>query len=202
VLPKYRSGRIPVLSSVELLLQTDDRRRSMKNNKKMGVDSNLAFWEERFPRKGRAIMEVLRPFYIWKPVLKPPLPDLEIKAKEAVFWRGVTGVRIFSRAEAVSPQDSIGFWLRDSLGDSLGDSLEDPLGNSLRDSLRIALGSVFRFRGSRDDSCVDSIFCTIAYVISDKPDEAAKFKPLLDLWLSGNYPFGFDKDDNLLILVV
>ena len=98
-------------------------------------------WEERFPGKGKALMEVLRPFYDWKLELKPALPDLEERAKKAVSWREISGVRVFTEYYL----DSSMYSLRASLLNSLEDSLMASAGVSLglRSGFRSGLGSIF-----------------------------------------------------------
>ncbi|MBU2613274.1 hypothetical protein KJ925_02330, partial [Patescibacteria group bacterium] len=89
---------------------------SVKKRRKQepATDPNLVvFWDERYPGKGEAIMEILRPFCGWKPERKPALPDLEERAKAAIFWRDIKDVRVFD--------DPIS--LRASLEDSLRASL-------------------------------------------------------------------------------
>ena len=165
----------------------------------MHSDPRLAFWEERFPGKGIAIMEILRPFYGWNPRLKPALPNLEMRAKQAVFWRKAKSLRVAHLSEL----DSLGKWFWTSLGDSLGgsfwtllwDSLRGPLPTLLWDSLGASLLDSFR------NPLGDSLFYACIFVVLGKSEEAAKLKPLLELWLAGNYPVGFDEGNNLLVLV-
>lgn len=159
----------------------------------------LAFWEERFPGKGAALMEILRPFYDWKPELKPAIPRLEARAKRAVFWKEYQVRRIYPAsfgtvhfASLVAPfGDS--FWTIhiDSLWTPLEDSLSyaraDSHGANHAISLRCSLLSLLH------TACV--------YVLTVEPEKAARFKPLLELWLAGNFPAGFDADGNLLVLV-
>ena len=166
-------------------------------------DTHLAFWESRFPGKGEALMEILRPFYDWEPELKPVLPDLEERIRNVVFWRDTLDVKVFTISDGGSLWASLwdSLWssprssLRDSLRDSLWASLRDSLWDSLRDSLRFSLGFFLL------DSLSASLFYSCGFILADKPEEAAKLQPLLDLWLAGNFPVGFDKDGNLLILV-
>ena len=168
-------------------------------------DLNLAFWESRFPGKGQALMEVLRPFYDWKPELKPALPDLEEQAKQAVFWRDVSNVRALRRSEATvleaSLFDSFDASPEASFLDSLGTSRMTLLWRLLDDSFyespglqgivkKVSLG--FKLRRS---------FRPLLWKARWSSLLNPKFKSLLDLWLAGNFPVGFDKDGNLLVLV-
>ena len=205
----------------------------MAKNKKL--DAQLSFWESRFPGRGEALMDILQPFYDWEPKLKPALPDLEEQAKKVIFWKEISGVRVFTGREfdslKASLKDSLrtslkaslwdslkdslrtslkaSLWdsLEDSLRTSLWDSLEDSLRTSLWDSLRASLWSSLwdslraSLRVSLWSSLRDSLFYSCGFILADKLEEAAKFQPLLDLWFAGNFPVGFDKDGNLLVLV-
>ncbi|MBU2509043.1 hypothetical protein KKE33_01505 [Patescibacteria group bacterium] len=62
-----------------------------------------------------------------------------------------------------------------------------PISNAFMELIRLTLESLFMYQ--------------IGFTVADQPEMAAKFQPLLDLWLAGNFPVGFDKDGNLLILV-
>lgn len=215
IVQMYASKQLPFEATQEFIRSHSSKKRRPKA---APVDRNLAFWEERYPGKGEAIIGVLRPFYGWKPELKPALPDLEARAKEAIFWREIKGVRVFQMADAVSLPASLPASLWDSLWCSLRDSLGNSLWNSLRDSLRDSLRASFEaslwasLRDSLRASLRDSLWYSLWYslffpcgfILADRSDQTARtarLKPLLDLWLAGNFPMGFDKDGNLLVLV-
>jgi hypothetical protein len=167
---------------------------------------SVEHWEERFPGKGAALLEILKPFFNWKPELKPALPDLEERAKSAVFWREIAGVRVFrSESDLFHAPLRVSLWV--SFQAPLRDSLRISLLNSLRDSLPDSLPDLFRdsFRYSLLDSLRpsfgDSLFYPCGFVLAGKFETAAKFKLLHDLWLAGNFPAGFDNEGNLLVLV-
>ncbi len=164
-----------------------------------GPDPKPAFWEERFPGKGKALLEIVRPFYGWKPELKPAFPDLEVRGKQAMFWCEVKGVRAIRSGEEVSLGDSP--W--PSLGDSLQGSLQSSLRTSLRDSLSDSLGYSLwsSLEVSLRTSLLLSLFYACSFILVGKPEEAAKLRPLLALWLDGNFPRDLDKDRNLLVRV-
>jgi hypothetical protein len=93
-----------------------------------------------------------------------------------------------------SLRDSLWASLEDSLRDSLWASLRDPLGDPLKDSLR------FSFWASLRDSFWASLFYGLGFaLVNTQP--IPQFHTLLDTWRSGNYPVGFDKNDNLMVLV-
>ncbi|MBI5654145.1 hypothetical protein HZC53_00605 [Candidatus Uhrbacteria bacterium] len=167
----------------------------------VGFEKHLAFWEERFPGKGATLMEILQPFYGWKEERKPVLPDVEEQAKSAIHWREIQGVRIFKGWYSLhdSLHNSLVRSLRNSLHHSLHDSLADSLWNSLAYSLADSL--ILPDVNWDYDPLWESLFFACGYILAGKPDEAAKFKPLLNLFVAGNFPLGFDEEGNLLILV-
>ncbi|MBI5654146.1 hypothetical protein HZC53_00610 [Candidatus Uhrbacteria bacterium] len=172
---------------------------------------DLAFWEKLFFGKGAALMEVVGPLCSWRPELKPALPDLEKRAKDAVFWRKFKGIRciVFSLREKFNH----------SVRDSLSDSLKDTLQELPHDSYRGALEDVVRdlvwsllyrsiythYSDSLSFPLLDSLQFTLvhacSFAIAGNGKEAAKFRPFFELWLAGNLPVGFDRDGNLLVLV-
>lgn len=82
-------------------------------------------WEERFPGKGQAIMELLGPFYSrWFSFeLESPRHDLEARCRAAVFWRNIEGVVVLNGWTS----------LRDALSVSLGDSLVESFEGGVHD---------------------------------------------------------------------
>ncbi|KAA0206605.1 hypothetical protein EDM68_01890 [Candidatus Uhrbacteria bacterium] len=158
-------------------------------------------WEQRFPGKGQELMDFLLPFYDWEPELKPTLPGLDERAETAIFWRILAGVRV-RRSDLKTP----------------GVDIKCPIGHSLMTSSKVLLGPVCW--GPRGDVLRASmsvsvevllepvwpllmplLFYPCCFILDDKPEEAAKFKSVLDLWLAGNFPVGFDAEGNLLVLV-
>lgn len=173
-----------------------------------------AVWEVKFPNKGAAIMEVLRPFYDWKPELKPVLPNLEEQVKNTELGKLVSKIRVFPLSQedllyaslSTSFEDTLRclLTLEDSLGlltnglllmDALSDSLMDSIGHSIRDSLC----------DSESDlpwlSLFELLRAAVACINLDKLEVGLGIDSMLELWLKGNFPIGFDKDGNLLVLV-
>jgi hypothetical protein len=70
-----------------------------------------------------------------------------------------------------------------SIDRTMLDALDESVGEGLEDALESAL------------------FVPCCFLMTDDPGAAARFKPLLDMYLAGNFPVGFDEDDNLLVLV-
>lgn len=215
-----------------------------------GVDQKraeelLAFWHERFPRRGRAILELLGPFYTSELsfALKPPVSDLGSMAEHAVFWRTISGVQVAGvgswpeAEEACEKMRSIRVDLGTSLRDSLGESvlfhsetiLKDELGRVLRqrivDGFRETRGITFPsdLRIHRRQSGIEpgeyetrrawtwarlvdrlweSLAASLCYAVSCMitRETMKDFRPLLDLWRSGNLPVGFDDKNRLIVL--
>lgn len=169
-------------------------------------DRRIAYWEQKFPGKGAAIMEILRPFYAWKPELKPTLPDLEARVKQAVSWREITDVRVFP----LDQRESLQSLYRDSLGESLLDSIRYLLDTSLRSSLwdsfeqslwgslEVSLWDVLRDRPRY--SFRDLLYSAVLCVVAGRFEKAEKLQDLFALYFAGNFPVGFDECGKLLVL--
>ncbi|MFA5185694.1 MAG: hypothetical protein WC551_04350 [Patescibacteria group bacterium] len=219
--------------------------------------TRLVFWEKNFIGHGLEMMEFLKPLYRWEPKITPPVPDLERRAKKAVFWMKVKKVEVFQQAsyhEIVDSfdTDEIGEYIgveemtealsavcRDRLGDPLmrsvkekvrefdSDEVAEIIGEPVLELLKSALKSslygrirrsfeeligqpwkaAFKdsagvtFHHAGDGGCFEdgiwtefwstigvSLLCPAGFVLARKTREAAKFKPLLELMLAGNYP--------------
>ncbi len=183
------------------------------------LSKHLAFWEQHYPGKGEAIFNLLKPFYYWKPLLKPSTLYLNLYASEAIFWREINGIRVYSMHELSSLDsdlyDSVSSSLSDSICDTLM-SLEDgelwsPLERRLEDNLLKDLKQTFKsaFGDSLDtahheffwESLRSPIFYSVFSILIGAPDQSESFKYLFAMWLVGNYPIGFDETNRLLFLV-
>lgn len=165
--------------------------------------------------QGDLIMSVVQPFHGWKPTFKPALPDIEKRVRKAIFWRKIGDVRVFRQSEMGPLRASIraallaSYWdglsapVSASLRTALSDSLRDKLSLALKDTLSTPAWNAFAgsFGGALRIVVKDSIFYAIGQVTANQRVEADKFKPLFDILFAGNFPIGFDKDNNLLILV-
>ncbi|MCI0479488.1 hypothetical protein L0Y59_03005 [Candidatus Uhrbacteria bacterium] len=174
---------------------TKRRKRSVKPS----VDQQrIAFWEERFPGKGEAIMDVVRPFYGWRWEPKVALPDLEERAKAAFYMHDVH-VRIFEDVEDIFEATwiSTGTNLYYEFGTSLWSSFQELFFHPFWRVLKNELDIVDRHPATVAEILIDAVFL----IVKDMPETAAKLKPLLDLWRAGNYPIGTDFEGNFLVLV-
>ncbi len=232
-----KSGLIDRIEAQGIIEKHREAAESVKRRQpssKPVVAERLAFWEERFPGKGEALMAILQPFYCWQPKLKPALPDLEERVKLAIFWREIAGVRVFHVSDADSLRAVLLF--RDTLGDSLRasflpwrvnplltalagslresvwssieegalwTSIEEELWTSIEDSLLDSLGNSLRalLRVLPWRALWAALFISCGFVVVGRHEEVTKIKPLLKLWLEGNYPIRFDEEGNLLVLV-
>lgn len=71
----------------------------------------------------------------------------------------------------------------------------------LWDSLGSALGEAYAPRTFFWVAFWTPLIESCAYILLDRPEEAAKLKPLRDLWLAGNLPVGLADEGQRLVLV-
>ena len=105
-------------------------------------EERLALWEERFPGKGAGLMKVVQPFYDWMPEIKPPLPNLEERARGAVFWHEFGAIRCigaYDGAASIS-EDKL---IEESLFGALCNEVDTALGDYLQDIVEESLGEYF-----------------------------------------------------------
>lgn len=173
----------------------------------------ITIWEKYFPGRGMAMVEMMKPFIERAPTVGPALPDLERRAKTAITWTQVRGVQVFRESQHAV----LNGLTRCSLGASLRNLHKDSFEVS---KFYAAFGSVSRVTEFDKASLEmwsrtypgiwgklgDSLWTTVVFVcvlslLLDRPATAAKLQPLLGLWLAGNFPIGFDEDNDLLVLV-
>lgn len=180
-----------------------------------------SLWEDRFPGNGDALLDILEPFYHWQPKREPALPDLLSRARNAIFWRGLKGVDLLNNSNAWSQgcKNSYGSlsgsmsppvlrslfrsqeFLR--LENELADALDGSLLMVLRRQLRNSLGrNLVNTRGLEAVLTLEFLLLIpCGYILIGRPEEAARFKPLQELLLAGNFPAGLGHDGVLGILV-
>jgi len=189
----------------------------MGTKKQGALIKQFAYWEEKFPGKAAALMEYLAQFYE-KPELKPELPDSQERARESVFWTKVNKVETFRYQVEDQPlaeyavalqlcsfDDSLSAYLTGTLDESRMKSLNAGLWFSLLKSLleqfrEVYKGTYVQRWESGWESFVDLLLYPSAFILAGKPEEAAKFKPIHRVLLSGNFPFGLDRQNNLIVL--
>lgn len=156
----------------------------------------------------------------WKPRLMPTAPDLAERAKLAIFWREIESVRAIHTDELTASRAS----LEDEFSVTLRKALNGSLGSSLSSSARVSYGIwleraiwsslsptfLSSFEKDVDEAyrraLADSLHCTFFHAVAFATceatlEESVKFKPLLDLWLAGNYPVGLDRAGTFIVLV-
>lgn len=181
--------------------------------------SRRSSWEKRFPGKGAAIMELLAPFYVWSPELRQAVHDLEERTKQAIFWGDIRGVKAIGIAEANQlrarlPESAKYMFEWKGEGDLIRESLDPDyrmmIYNFMNGSLNntfwhaVSYSSLFSRLGPFPRDCMKHWFGIMCYavdcIIIGRPELAQKFKPLLDLWLAGNFPLVND-EGHILVLV-
>lgn len=179
------------------------------------TQNRVAFWEKHCPGAGAAVMDIIGPFYDWKPELKPALPDLLDRVKGIEGLEPLAGVRTFGISRLRDLTESLVDTLNVSFDDILAHAFEEQQILSLMSSLgQLLCGEIWcsidramldaldeTLKEALEDALEDSLFVPCCFLMTDKPEEAARFKPLLEIYLAGNFPIGFDEDDNLLVLV-
>ena len=184
-------------------------------------DQLLAFWEERFPGKSIALLEVLRPFYGWMPAFRPPVEDIEERAQKAIFWRKITGVRLvritdgsfvdfLDDASCMSIYDS--YWSTpedthyeftqdDAVIDSLCTTLEIALGQSFKGTTWGPLRSFLLGKEGWSSYYGCAIYLPSMAIVIGLPELAKRFRTLQELWLAHNWPIAIDGRGRLVVQV-
>jgi hypothetical protein len=182
----------------------------------------VAFVEEMSPGHGLAFWELYRPFYDWEPCLKPARADLQERVEEAIFWREIPGI-VYLPGEVmlrVLP-GLIGEKLKQSLPDrewdehwrylceefTNYDQSASSAANECFDALTESLRPIWKKLeyldsfGIEEDVLWSPLYYATLFTFVGASGIAARFKPLLDLWLTGNFPIGFNKEGKLIVLV-
>lgn len=182
-------------------------------------------WNRALGMMGYELVEFAGYFYSPKLSfeLKPPIPDLENRARQAIFWKNITSIRVTSEPDLKETLGIEGICLRDALGESFRKELLDRIGHDFWSILWKTLErfgflkrrlegqlmeDLYRagFRGRLSDDlwhCLAggvqvSIFYGAGFFFVG--DDAKNFRPLLELYKSGNLPIGFNKQGELVFL--
>ncbi|MBI1831788.1 MAG: hypothetical protein HYR84_10095 [Planctomycetes bacterium] len=166
-----------------------------------------AWWDRKFPGKGTRIVELLAPFYSPKLPTKalPAISGLDQKAIRAIFWRDITGVTVVATEPPVDT--TLGQSLKDSLGSSLLASLGGMEFVGLLADIRASL--LATTEGNHDIKLGTGLWpphwenlaaiCLYATGFLISGDTTKDFRPLVDLWSSGNFAEGFDSENHLVV---
>jgi len=170
-------------------------------------DSELAQFR-RYPAElADKLTGMIKPFYGWEPKLKPTVPDLQMKARRATRWYRIKGIKTYALCDVALLQASLQISFGDALRSVCKDMLygehwsllEQTLSTRLQESLSASIEESLLIM--LRDALFLSLFYAYGLALVGMPQQGIDFKPELDLWLAGNFPVGFDKDGNLLVLV-
>ncbi len=162
-------------------------------------------WENAYPGKGQKIASYLGPFYYWVPQFVPPVPDFETQVREAVFWHPIATIVTEENGpfKRTLPRTLKRYRRED----------DDRPYNMLQKGLRLreynqpnpfrALQTKIGIRRCEglEEQFMEVLLAVIGCLLSGQEQEAERFRPLLRLYRDGNYPYAFDKNNNLLVLV-
>lgn len=205
ILDKALAAR--VIKTCKGRVRAEEKREELRTEV-LGLDQ--AKWEKRFPGCGTELVELLRPFGPgWQPELKPPDPKLAGLARKAVFWKDYGRVWTVKVADFDSAMADVAI----RINDSLHKALWHRLGAMLRIRPKTAtsllakkLRKEYGFMRTTPapwakDLFWQPVFHACSLILVEHPAEAARFVPLFYLWLLGNFPLGFDKHGDLLVMV-
>lgn len=190
------------------------------------TDIRYMYLERQFPGKGQDLFDLIHPFYGWEVKLLPKNTETMVSLEQIVFWEKPKAIRYITlHDEALDGvQRSLSHALEDDLWSLLTEALQRSFENShdwdfqrqrlwktLKDQLRNSLGKTDQeefllgyeegFKWRLTNNLWDTFFFPCSFVLAGERHIASKFQPLMQLWLIGNFPIGFDKEDNLLVLV-
>lgn len=174
----------------------------------------LAYWKRRVPGREQELLELLRPFYSWTPRLSPPIPGLEECARDALALGRFRGIRTFKTSELKDLKACCELVLEDRLFDAfdsiseveervaeISEALTDSgLSMLLHDRLKSAYKSQISTPLMQSMLVPMLLACVFASRGSPYMNEVV-FDALFKLWFAGNFPIGFDGENNLLVLV-
>lgn len=177
----------------------------------------------------KEVKSLLKGFFKWKPKLQPVLPDLIERVIEAIFWQEVPDVIVVSESLILFwPAKRVPFWqglasnLAKSLNgkldqrelESLQDELEESLGFGLKGGMLIenelwqalkehwygldTLERQTKLRNEMQQNLKHTLIMAAGFCLVG--DKNKNFQPLLELWLKGNFPLWFDREERLLVL--
>ncbi|MBI5654148.1 hypothetical protein HZC53_00620 [Candidatus Uhrbacteria bacterium] len=154
---------------------------------------------------GARLLEFLWPYYECNTQCKPASPDLEQRTRELreLHWaKGIHLVHTVDEVSALSGEGDLGLRLR---GGSIWDAPDDRIESLIRSDLekKTAWGLLPDTHSFVRWSLLDVLFWACQDIFSEERlDAALKYKPFLDLFLVGNFPVGFNKEErNILVLV-
>ncbi len=208
------AGKVPHNDAQAFIDKYKGAPSAKKRKKVLEASDHLDAWRVRYPGRVPLFESLILPLYQAKLELKPAIEDFEARLRDTLAWLGVCDVRYVHLHDAIQlhtmtvtnplEDEVYSAPVDDGLTEDFIDwFFGDPwvpfeqafyrmLGKPLWDSLEETPCS---------DFIQDTIYRTLKEIAFGTQDGALKYKPLLDFWLAGNFPAGFDKDHNLLVLV-
>lgn len=192
------------------------------------IESIATNWNRSLGMMGWELMEFLGYFYSPNLSLipKPATADIEGRARSAIFWQDISGIRIITKPtslkEAIGSdgqclRETVGYAFREPLLSRIGPTYWDQLWQALdrfgylqrRLAVRI-LDDLRQGMATNDlwddfwkclgGSLAMTLFYAGGFLIVG--DETKPFHYLLDFWRSGNLPIGLNRQKELVILVL
>lgn len=169
-------------------------------------------WEEAFPGRGEAIVRLLPELYSehkFKLVLGEPGDVLfEERCRTAIFWRKIKGVRLLNLKEgleALNAGTSLAMEIRDRVRNDYDDATWNSVAQILArntSEFRTSLVGTYgpNLGGRLSYSLLMSLLAGASSFAGEETEREPSYKLLLWLWSIGNFPVGFDAEDNLLIV--
>lgn len=198
--------------------------------RQMTHEELVRFWEDRLPGLGRVAADILFPIYNRGLALTPELPDLESRARRAIFWQGWQGMQVFPRTrltEAYWAAWRLGVYdsylattrgphepllrvrvefppAREAFISLVGDKLDRSLQSLCEGQVPYDSNPYSVWVGvlNRLRSTVFTALCApLECITNSNPDKAAAFEELRALLVDGNIPLGFSENGSLIVLV-
>lgn len=185
-----------------------------------------AEYERQFPGKGKILAEVIEPFRNWKPGKLSSIQDLDRRLIEAIFWRNdLRGVRripplgnevpfnIIEGRLTITPTaigngvlliDFVYLQMIRYFEEVIPESPETRqfVENIQNDFLPTEVLSSFDSVSVRGMEVGPFVVMVAACALIESKEAARRFLPLLKLMHEGCVPYGFDQDNNVLVLDV
>lgn len=203
------SGAIPFVEAQQLI------ERKAKTSEPV-LDEHVFFNKilSAFPEHGNAVIDVIRPYFSWKPELQPACHGLEFKAPKAVFWNAAPYVKIFRETDL--DRQGINGGVFDDLSYTLWNKIATRYLGVGYDDLRSLLCEVITFPLQKHFNAYQQtvsqklirmstagiLFNAAVCIVANQLDVLDQFKPLHELWACGNYPVGFSHAHRELIVLV
>lgn len=208
------AGKVPHDEAQAFIDKYKDAPSAKKRKAAEKPASIIQVWKERYPGRDQLFDELLAPLYGVRFAFRPAVADLEARlAAGTLDWMKATGVRLVRftdivRIQEISLTNPLHELIQGIGSEELWGDFNDwffsvpwvPLEAEFKRILGAPLWMALEDCESRG-FLVDTIYQLSQEIIEGRAETALKFKPLIELWLVGNFPAGLDEEGNLLILV-